>query len=178
MFTKFNLLASRCFGLYGGKGSRSSLIACLKNYDRASCGAFLLIQLLQEMEAGEQIQVKVFEDSMAKRSENYETLLHLQELAKLALEGIKEPFVSNVERKEEVRDYISLKLQATIEGQLDILDLSSQFLSHVPESFNKIISLVVLNLSNNRLEVSITLFGIIFSWTLLCSIFLLQSLQI
>lgn len=77
--------------------------------------------------------------------------------AELALEGIEEPSVSTVETEEdeEVDEYVSSKLQAALEGQLDTLDLNSQFLSHVPESFGRISSLVILNLSNNRLEVRI-----------------------
>jgi Leucine-rich repeat (LRR) protein len=49
-------------------------------------------------------------------------------------------------------------LQEALENQLDTLDLSSQFLSYVPESFGRISSLVILNLSNNRLEVSTCIF--------------------
>lgn len=111
--------------------------------------------------------MKALEESAAKGREPYEALLELEELhllyedevkqAELAVEGMGEPSASTVEAEEEVDEYVSSKLQEALEKQLDTLDLSSQFLSYVPESFGRISSLLILNLSNNRLEVSICL---------------------
>jgi Leucine-rich repeat (LRR) protein len=117
---------------------------------------------------GDAWEVKALEESAAKRREPYEALLEVEELhmlyedevkhAELALEGLEEPSVSTVEAEEEVDEYVASKLQEALENQLDTLDLSSQFLSYVPESFGRISSLVILNLSNNRLEVSTCIF--------------------
>lgn len=107
--------------------------------------------------------MKASEESAAKAREAYESLLELEELhmlyeeevkhAELALEGMKEVTLETEE--DEVDEYVSSQIQAALEGGLDTLDLSSQFLPRVPESFGRITSLVILNLANNRLEVRV-----------------------
>jgi hypothetical protein len=118
-------------------------------------------QDLDEWRSSQTAKVKASEESAAKAREAYEALLELEELhvlyevevkhAELALEGMEEVTLET-EEDEEVDEYVSSKIQAALEGGLDTLDLSSQFLPHVPESFGRITSLVILNLANNRLE--------------------------
>lgn len=116
--------------------------------------------------------MKALEETAAKGRAPYEALLEMEELhilyedevkhAELALEGLDDPSVSTVETEEEVDEYVSSKLQEALGKQLDTLDLNSQLLSFVPESFGRISSLLILNLSNNRLEVSVCLKWIFF----------------
>lgn len=74
-----------------------------------------------------------------------------------ALEG-KEDMNSGV--IEEVNEEIVAILQETLEKGVERVDLSSRQLNLLPEAFGRICSLVVLNLSNNELKVSLNYFYI------------------
>lgn len=83
----------------------------------------------------------------------------LQGLEEVNLETVPE-VIENVSSKvaepsEEVDTYVSTKLSEALEGHRDALDLSGQYLQHMPESFGRITSLVSVNLSNNCLEVRV-----------------------
>ncbi len=116
----------------------------------------------------------MLQNSAAKAKEPYEALIELDELhikyeeelkqAEFALEGIEDsPVEVPAEVVEKTDNDVSSKLQEALEGELDSLNLSGQFLIHLPEPFGRITSLVSLNLSYNSLEVRATK-SLWFSW--------------